>query len=577
MDRLRRTAGNLRFRYKLIVSYLLLSLVPLTILGVYAYRTSRSRREQQTRDMVSAHLEQTAVFIQGQAERHAQFVTYLSLDRQVRDLLVSDTVNQYPLHYTVNRYIDPMITNYSVLSRQEVLRTVIYSHIWDIPLGLYIQPDSAVREEPWYRQAQSLRSTGWRYAEGRVFVYRPFFSNYSNKFLGVVELELNPETLYGRAGPLSAIPSGMVCAAEDGSLIYARNFSGEAPQPDPSAAAGETGDRLNAEEGAFDLFRRPCPELGMVLLYWVPRGFLAAESGEILAMTVLLIAICTMLLAGMSWLLSLSIVRRLERLDQRVRQVRDGSLDVDFSSRETDEIGNLSNSIGQMLGRIRTLLLENDAVREHEKEARLHLLQAQLNPHFLYNTLSVINWKAIETDNPAISEITQLLSQFYHTTLNKGSDCIRLGDELENVRAYIGLQQIMHEDMLRVEYDVDPALLDCRVVNFILQPFVENAILHGIGNKRPPQDVLRIGGHFQGGAIVLTVSDDGDGFPGLSGAVRAGEWDAASASGYGMKNVEERIRLLCGKESGVWLQNRGGALVTIRLPREFPTPFHGDS
>ena len=110
-------------------------------------------------------------------------------------------------------------------------------------------------------------------------------------------------------------------------------------------------------------------------------------------------------------------------------------------------------------------------------------LQAQINPHFLYNSLSLINWKAIEKGNDDISDITLALSNFYRTSLNKGRNTLSIAEEISNVKSYIAIQLIMHDDEFDVDYDIAEEILPYETLNLILQPIVENAIEHGIDVK----------------------------------------------------------------------------------------------
>ena len=145
-----------------------------------------------------------------------------------------------------------------------------------------------------------------------------------------------------------------------------------------------------------------------------------------------------------------------------------------------EEIHVLAQSIQGMLGKIKQLIRQVYAKEIERQDLELNLLQAKISPHFLYNNLSAINWLAIDCGEEKISEITTEMATFYRTALNKGNNIDRLSVEITNIKSYINLQLIAHENEFDVEYDIDEGLLECVVPIFILQPLVENAIEHGI-------------------------------------------------------------------------------------------------
>lgn len=209
----------------------------------------------------------------------------------------------------------------------------------------------------------------------------------------------------------------------------------------------------------------------------------------------------------------------------------------------------------------RVAALEKQVEREHVKweQMRLKALQAQMNPHFLYNTLSMINWRAKFADTAAVSRITTLISSFYRTALNRGREDISLREEMDNVRSYLELKRIMTDDMFTYDILCPPALMDRRIVNFILQPIVENALIHGIAPKG--QGHVQITAREEKDDILITVSDDG---VGLSAGQAAPHQEAQE--GYGLRSIHERIQLLCGPEYGARMTpSDRGVCVEIRV------------
>lgn len=214
---------------------------------------------------------------------------------------------------------------------------------------------------------------------------------------------------------------------------------------------------------------------------------------------------------------------------------------------------------------INTLIKEVYEGRIKEKEYEMRALQAQINPHFLYNTLSLINWKAIEADAKDISKITLALSTFYRTSLNKGKNVMSLSDELRNMRSYLDIQLMMHDYEFDVEFDVDESIGQYQSLNLMLQPLIENAIAHGIDVKTDGRGKLTITGKEDGDLIVLTVADNGVGMSDEQAARILTE----ESKGYGVRNVNERIKLYYGEQYSLQIESKigQGTKASIRIPK----------
>lgn len=191
-------------------------------------------------------------------------------------------------------------------------------------------------------------------------------------------------------------------------------------------------------------------------------------------------------------------------------------------------------------------------------------MQTQINPHFLYNSLSLVNWKAIEIGADDICLLTTHLSKYYRTMLNRGKRIIRVRDELENIRAYIGIQLMMHDNGFETVYEVEEAILDNFMLNFTLQPIVENAIEHGVDRKEDAPGRITVRAARTNGMLRFEVEDNG---PGMTRE----ELETVLVSqspGYGLKNVNERIKLAFGEEFGLELKSTfgEGTVAVVLLP-----------
>lgn len=219
-----------------------------------------------------------------------------------------------------------------------------------------------------------------------------------------------------------------------------------------------------------------------------------------------------------------------------------------------------------MLIRIKQLIEEVYESKIKQKEYEMRALQAQINPHFLYNSLSLINWIALEQNSEEISKITLAMSSFYRTALNKGNNILSLKDEIENMKSYLQIQLIMHDYEFDTEIQVEEGLEDYIVLNLILQPMVENAIDHGIDLKIDGRGKLIVTAKSDGDDILIVVEDNGIGMEQkIIDTILTQQ-----SKGYGLRNVNERIKLYYGQQYHLTIESQlgVGTKIITRIPKQ---------
>ena len=214
------------------------------------------------------------------------------------------------------------------------------------------------------------------------------------------------------------------------------------------------------------------------------------------------------------------------------------------------------------------------SITEHVADLELKLLQAQINPHFLYNTLDNIIWLAEDGRKEEVEDIASSLSRFFRTTLSGGRDFIKIKEELDHIEAYLHIQRQRYRDILSFRFNVPEALSEYLIIKMTLQPIVENALYHGIKNKRGG-GTIEISAREEGGYVYLTVGDDGMGMDEQSLSdlrdIIAGKIKpAADNTGFGMSNVAERMRLNYGRNCGIKVTSEYGVgtKVEIYIPKQ---------
>ncbi len=272
----------------------------------------------------------------------------------------------------------------------------------------------------------------------------------------------------------------------------------------------------------------------------------------------------------LSYYIPKSITSPLRQLEKVTEQVAQGDFSVRSQVDTADEVGVLSDSMNVMIDKINDLLEQVKTEQVRLRKAEFQLLQSQINPHFLYNTLDAIVWLAESGEQETVVKMVGSLSDFFRASLNQGKDIVSVREELTHVRSYLEIQQIRYQDIMEYEIDVPEELYGYSIPKITIQPLVENALYHGVKNKRGVGHI-RIRGIPEENDFLIRVEDDGIGMtPERLSQVIEGIQKKAPAESeiYGLYNVNERLRLNFGEESGITIESKDkeGSTVTIRLP-----------
>lgn len=261
-------------------------------------------------------------------------------------------------------------------------------------------------------------------------------------------------------------------------------------------------------------------------------------------------------------MLSQTITRPLKQLEQTIYEVGEGKRHVSTVF-DDSEVGRIGNKFKEMVNTNLELSERLMATKLNEREAELLLLQSQINPHFLYNTLDSIYCVAMIHGDDQIGEMILALSENFKLSLNRGEKYISVENSVRGVEEYMKLQNMRYNNRFDLQIQVEPDIMSRRIITFILQPFVENAVYHGLEPKIGKGKV-RLFGIRKDGNLIFQITDDGVGIADLS----------KLESGYGIRNVKERIRLNYGPEYGVEFASTPGegTTVTITIPEETEAP-----
>gem|GEM_PF-4900227 len=570
----------------LLVSFFLVNISALAILGAVSYR--------EVADVITTGAGQTSLATLREASKR------LALRLSVAE----DTAQNLSLSPAMERALQSHGTPFAEARALETVRDLIrpyhrFPEIAGINVlvpGWTVSPDQtggiglaaeeAVKDLPWYAPVEQF-DAGWlglhkntiypNSPAREVLTYiRKVLDTDTGERLGVVAVDIGFESIRPLVisgdwqgslfvtGPSGEFVQQVVGPSHDGGLadlIRAQVARRE---------AGYTPISLDGEPGLL-LSTEPIHG-GLRLVQAVPLDALTQGLRKIRLAFLWGGALCACLSLALAWVLSRGFVGPIEKLVGAMKRVGAGRLDVRVPERHQNEFGALEQGFNQMVARQEQSLADLKELFQRKRRAEVEMLQAQINPHFLYNTLDMVNWMAINEKQYQISEVITLLGQFFRLGLAKGETMVPLRQELEHLNTYLELQRIRFQGVFTVEEAFPPELLSCLVPKIVLQPFVENCLRHAFADTAM-HGTIRLEGALSGGRVVLSVIDDGVGMAGET-VPQPGR----ASTGYGVRNVHERIQVLFGSEYGVAVESEPmkGTQVRITLPLIREEERHAD-
>lgn len=325
------------------------------------------------------------------------------------------------------------------------------------------------------------------------------------------------------------------------------------------------GSPLTGVTGEYAFFAAQRPDTGFVLILQRPRPFTALVLRSFYLVGAIVGAVCLLLCMWCAWVLSRALSRPVHQLDEAMGEVERGRLDVRLETDRADELGRLSSRFNRMAAEYR-LNLDRSVQRERElNRARLGMLQAQLNPHFLYNTLDAMKWLGVAHQAPEVAALATDLADILRFSIS-GEELVTLERELELLDRYLDIQLIRFEDRFTCEIDAADRLQSCLVPKLALQPLVENAIIHGVADR--DDGYIKVQAVQEGDDLVLRVSDNGCGMtPEVLERLNSG--DKRIPGGHlGLYNTDSIIRLRFGAAYGLTARSvpGEGSCVSLRMP-----------
>jgi two-component system sensor histidine kinase YesM len=570
-------------RRKLLVAFTLIVLVPSIAIGFFSYRKSSSIIQDQTSRAYMEALRQTSINLSYRLTEVENISYIVYTNDRLQEMLRRANTQEL----TIGEVIDDYKSIKDILYNLEKSRNIFRIRLLVPGSALYTTENISLfglSDDEFSKYQVELNGQKdkmrWNYlgptsylgagVKSIISLHRLMldFNNVTSA-LGVIAIDVEEQTLKDVLQNMNlALPyKAMLIKDENVITSYANQSDLEidqAPLPELLRLGGVSGQGVKTIQYRDETYLYLVQQLENVdwkLIVLVPTLNITDQS-DLLGLYILLLSAALIAIAIlMSFLISSRMTKRLSVLAEKMKGIEHGHFGETVEITGRDEISLLQKRFNKMSTHIKSLIEEVYRITLNKQREEMKVLEGRINSHFLYNTLDAVKWMSIKSGAPDIARVVTDLSKFFRISLNNGKDTITVEKELEHVKAYIDIQNVRFGGTIRTDQRFDPALYDVEIIKLILQPIVENAIIHGINKTSGSGGVIALRGRLSGDRIVILVSDNGAGMD----KETAENLRTGTASGYGLRNVHQRLQLYYGEHCGVTVRSKPGTGTTVRL------------
>jgi len=559
---------TMRFSHKLLLTYLLIVIVPVAAIGFFAYTISAQAVREKISESIRGTLEQIRDNIKYKTDDIQRISSRIYHDYNLQKYLRHYEEGWYT-YETTKEYIVPTLDSVLNYTENNILVTLylenstfpeMYQHqdgnrdflLTSKNYDVYHQ--SRITDETWFQQLAFDREINegiiWRQVEldrrfGNISLLRQLDDFQQWKSIGLIRVTIKLRDLLASVNHENIVPDGRLYVYDErGEQLY---YSG-------AAAEDEGGGEKEL------LLTHAIPELGWQIAAYIPERTFSEHADKVRNLTILVCLASLLVLSGISALVSRYFARRVGKILATLRAFQDGEFDKRIRFRGRDEFSQIAEALSLMGQNTNNLIQQVYVTNLLKNEAELTSLQAQINPHFLYNTLSSISRLAKFGEIDKLHTMVMGLAKFYRLSLSDGKTIIPIEKEIEQARTYVDIQKVKYGSRVEVDWEIDPAVLAYDTLKLVLQPFIENVLEHA---WRGDQVRIVVSAGLAGEQVEFLVTDNGVGM--TEETVREIFAGQGARRGYGIRNVDERIKLHYGKAYGVAITSRPGAGTQVRI------------
>ena len=582
---------NCSMRVKLFASFFLLIFIPIIVLTVFAAYRSTAIIQEQSMEIARLYLQQTENEMESELYKIATVSSSVAQTAEVHEVLEKQNTGiSFSEEYDDMNELYKTIESTRALQNLYQIRLFISDSFTHSRSNYITYPLSSVSDTDWYHQLVEQYQTQTLLPPS---IFQPPLSE-PQEVLSVVTLIRSRKNITRILGVVSvdvlksdlidilqrnnyAEQSAAYLVDENLNIVCGANSTFPVSEADLAAQLQQMRDTFGASSGVSTAGNAVYGLSAPIFDGW--RIFTVASMGNLLSpvsdlrdQMILLTVIISIIAFCLSYLYARYSTRRIKTLAEQVRRVENGDLSVSCIVDSEDEIGELQNSFNFMVRRISLLVDERYNLGKNLKDMELRALQAQINPHFLYNTLDMIAWKAMASGNQETVDIVVKLARFYRLSLSNGSDFLPLSDEVEHVRLFVELTNLCRSRNVQLNTEVSPNIADYPIMKLILQPIVENSLFHGLYELSDREGVIRLTAEQIGSYVQIQIADNGVGIEKSKLAELLAKKERpvvnTKRGGYGIGNILERLRIYYDDRFTFQIESAilTGTTVTIRIP-----------
>lgn len=528
--------------------------ITLLPLGSYSYYQAKKNLISQEKQNVKEQIWQANIMLDSQIKLYQSVLSSILYNVQIRQCLEEDDIGYFDQYVMFSNILEPIIGN--ILSANgEIIDLKIYTN--NRTLQNHSKYLYALERLENYEE-QINRELTYQIKDGKLIAMCQYFRS-KGGYTHILRMEFRIK------GSLDMLfeKEYLICLIQkNGNVIFKSEGIDECEE-----AWNENKDfgLVQLAQDSYYLIQNDIKEANWKEYCFIPKDSLAVDVTEIVGATVVQMMLAAIFCVLISSRMGKKLTVPLNNLQENIKLVENGNFTNSLHSEYTDEIGNLTNAFGKMTEKLNVMVNEVYVSEIARRKAEFKMLQAQMNPHFLYNTLSFINWSALRAGQKEIAKISRDISTYYRTALNAGKMTTVVKEELLNAKSYVDIQLALHHYNFDVEYDIDEECREQEIICNILQPLIENALEHGIDKKRSGRGFLKIVVKKCGENLLCEVMDNGPGFEGRE----MEKLLISDSKGYGLKNVNERIHIYYGKEYGIELDEQDTQMTRIKIVLPF--------
>lgn len=558
---------GMRLKSKLAMVYILAGFLPIVVILFVNYFQMRSVFKNQEKNTLYSFIKRSVLDLDDEFKKYAELAKLITNDENVNDILSTIYLDDNRINEKFDQSVAPSLDTF-IYFHNEVSKITIYTDRIVDYKNKYLAPIEELKKADWYESIADSRNNNWIAGtdEKTIVLVRKMQSLEENGINGYFYEKINYDNVFEDLSENISDNYGICVSDSLGHNIYSYDTFTD-KNKEYNLSLPEITKKYPDKNKDYFIVKKTIPETGWNVWLYKPEKLMGTSIRQINIITFGGTLVCLVATFMCIRFTAIFVTTRIAKLQKAVARVEKEEFSYTLNTTSQDEIGELITSFSKMERKLNYLINEVYKSRIKEKEYEMKALQAQINPHFLYNTLSLINWKAIEAGKRDISKITLALSAFYRTSLNKGNNITHISGEIENMRSYLSIQLMLHDDGFDVTEDIDDSVLRYTCPNLILQPLIENAIDHGIDvMPEERRGVISVICKDMDTYIQFVIKDNGIGMT-KEQTVKILTKDS---KGYGVRNVNERLKLCYGEEYPMIIKSKEntGTEVIITIPKK---------